>query len=130
MATTTINKLPHFDFTKAWLGMGLSQFHFDNMAKWHASAKLMADLVDSDIITVFTGIVQYKLVCFNPHAKQHSATMAKFLTQLWLAADRDQYQDIINSLVFHSTNGDISLLWDDADGKFSLFPAADADDQF
>jgi alpha-D-ribose 1-methylphosphonate 5-triphosphate synthase subunit PhnH len=130
MATTSFNKLPHFDFTKAWLAIGLSQFNYDNMVKFHASAKLMADLVEADLVTVFTGIVQYKLVCFNPHAKQHSATMAKFLTQLWLAADRDQYQDIVNSLVFHSTHGDISLLWDDDDGKFSLFPAASDDDQF
>jgi hypothetical protein len=130
MATTSFNKLPHFDFTKAWLAIGLSQFNYDNMDKWYSSAKLMAAFVEADITTVFLGIVQYKLVCFNPHAKQHSATMAKFLTQLWLAADRDQYQDIVNSLVFHSTHGDISLLWDDDDGKFSLFPAASDDDQF
>jgi len=126
--TTTI-KLSHFDFTQALLSISLSQFHFDNMNKWYSAARLVAEFVDCDLSTVFLGIVQYKLACFNPHAKQHAlTTMAQFLTQLWLASDRDQYQDIINSLVWHSANEDISVLWDTNDEKFSLFPAAD--DQF
>jgi len=128
MSTKTINKLSHFEFTNAIKSLGLGQFNYDNMAKWHSSARLVADLVEADTTTVFLGIVQYKLACFNGHAIEKTATMAQFLTQLWLAADRDQYQDVINTLLFHSTYGDISLLWD-AVGNFSLFPAAD-DDEF
>jgi len=126
---TTTTKLSHFDFTNAIKSLGLSQFNYDNMAKWYSSARLLADLVEADTTTVFLGIVQYKLVSFNQNAKDYSSTMAKFLTQLWLAADKDQYQDILNSLIFHKTNCDISLLWDEVAETFSLFPASD-DDQF
>jgi len=130
MSTKTINKLSHFEFIKALKSISLSHFHFDNMDKWYATARLMADLVEADVTTVFTGIVQYKLAAFNAHVVEKTGIIAQFLTQLWLAADRDQYQDIVNFLMFHEYNADYSLLWDTNDSKLSLFPVAADDDQF
>jgi len=130
-----MEKLSHFDFVNAVNSLSFISFNYDLMEQLYDAAKITNQLVDSDLNTVFLGLVQYRLAIMNQHIDDDDDkldklnALADFLTHCWLRSTKDQYNWIVGALVWHAVNADLSLL-SDQQGGISLFPTDSDDDEF
>jgi hypothetical protein len=129
-----MEKISHYDFINSVKSVAFGRFDYDLMEQLYDAAKIVNQLVDSDLPTIFLGLVQHRLVVMNPHLEDDKYqldtvnALAEFLTHCWLKSTKDQYNWIVSALTWHAINSYDSLIGDG--DEISLFPTDSDDDEF